>query len=65
MMDAVQCHHQRRFPVIGDSLDESRGLLDLRRLPNPSRPGPAAAETTRLAPFISPVTSVVCAELLP
>jgi len=68
MMDAVHATHHARFPVIGDSLDDVRGLLDLRRLAEPIARG-LLQGTTRLAPFISPVTSVQettsLAELLP
>ncbi len=57
-----------RFPVIGSSLDDVRGLLDLRRLADPIARGLLAADTP-LAPYITPVArvqeSTPLAELLP
>jgi len=68
MMDAVHATHHARFPVIGQSLDDVRGVLDLRRLAEPIARGQLQGDTP-LAPFISPVASVQetasLAELLP
>ena len=68
MMDAVHQTHHARFPVIGQSLDDVRGMLDLRRLAEPIARGQLQGDTP-LAPFISPVARVQetasLAELLP
>ncbi|MCT0230262.1 hemolysin family protein [Synechococcus sp. CS-1324] len=68
MMDAVHATHHARFPVIGQSLDDIRGVLDLRRLAEPIARGQLQGDTP-LAPFISAVASVQetasLAELLP
>ena len=42
MMEAVHATAHARFPVIGQSLDDVRGMLDLRRLAEPIAQGPAA-----------------------
>jgi CBS domain containing-hemolysin-like protein len=50
MMDAVHASQHARFPVIGTSLDDVRGLLDLRRLAEPIARGelrPEAAPPLR------------------
>jgi CBS domain containing-hemolysin-like protein len=68
MMDAVHATHHARFPVIGQSLDDVRGVLDLRRLAEPIARGLLHGDTP-LAPYISPVARVQetasLADLLP
>ncbi len=68
MMEAVHATAHARFPVIGQSLDDVRGLLDLRRLAEPIARGELHGDTP-LAPYISAVTrvqeSLSLAELLP
>ena len=68
MMEAVHASQHARFPVIGESLDDVRGLLDLRRLAEPIARGQLRPETP-LAPFVVPVAKVQesasLADLLP
>ena len=57
-----------RFPVIGQSLDDVRGVLDLRQLAEPISRGALQADSS-LEPFLQPVVRVLetstLAELLP
>ena len=68
MMEAV--HHTRhaRFPVIGQSLDDVRGILDLRQMAEPISRGELVAESP-LEPYLQPAVRVpetsTLAELLP
>ena len=68
MMEAV--HHTRhaRFPVIGQSLDDVRGVLDLRRMAEPIARGELRADSL-LEPYLQPAVRVLetstLAELLP
>ena len=68
MMQAV--HHTRhaRFPVIGLSLDDVRGVLDLRGMAEPIARGELSADSP-LEPYLQPVVRVLetstLAELLP
>lgn len=68
MMEAVHSSQHARFPVIGSSLDDVRGLLDLRRLAEPIAKGELRPETP-LAPYMLPVAQVQestsLADLLP
>ena len=68
LMEAVHTTHHARFPVIGSSLDDIRGLLDLRRLAEPIARGLLQSDSP-LAPYVTPVTKVQeitpLAELLP
>ena len=68
LMEAVHRTHHARFPVIGSSLDDVRGLLDLRRLAEPIAKGLLRSDSP-LAPYVTPVTKVQettpLAELLP
>ena len=68
LMEVVHTTHHARFPVIGSSLDDVRGLLDLRRLAEPIAKGLLRSDSP-LAPYVSPVTTVQettpLAELLP
>ena len=68
MMRAVDATAHARFPVIGSSLDDVRGLLDLRRLADPIARGQLTADTP-LSPYITPVArvqeSTSLADLLP
>ncbi|MFO7630487.1 MAG: hemolysin family protein [Prochlorococcaceae cyanobacterium] len=68
LMEAVHSTHHARFPVIGQSLDDVRGLLDLRRLAEPISRGELERQSP-LAGYITPVTKVQettpLAELLP
>jgi putative hemolysin len=68
MMQEVHATAHARFPVIGSSLDDVRGMLDLRRLAEPIARGQLTA-TTPLAPYITPVAlvqeSTSLADLLP
>jgi len=68
MMREVHATAHARFPVIGASLDDVRGLLDLRRLADAIASGQLSAHTP-LAPFITPVArvqeSTPLADLLP
>ena len=68
MMEAV--HHTRhaRFPVIGQSLDDVRGVLDLRQMAEPIARGELQADSL-LEPYLLPAVPVLetctLAELLP
>ena len=68
MMEAV--HHTRhaRFPVIGQSLDDVRGVLDLRQMAEPIARGELQADSL-LEPYLQPAVPVLetctLAELLP
>ena len=68
MMEAV--HHTRhaRFPVIGLSLDDVRGVLDLRGMAEPIAHGDLSADSP-LEPYLQPAVRVLetstLAELLP
>jgi CBS domain containing-hemolysin-like protein len=68
LMQAVHSTNHARFPVIGSSLDDVRGLLDLRRLAEPIARGLLQSDSP-LAPYVTPVTTVQettpLAELLP
>ena len=68
LMEAVHDTHHARFPVIGSSLDDVRGLLDLRRLAEPIAKGLLQRDSP-LAPYVTPVTKVQettpLAQLLP
>lgn len=68
LMREVHDTAHARFPVIGSSLDDVRGVLDLRRLADPIARGMLSADTP-LAPYITPVAlvqeSTSLAELLP
>ena len=58
LMEAV--HHTRhaRFPVIGQSLDDVRGVLDLRRLAEPIARGELQKDSA-LEPYLSPAERVL------
>ena len=68
LMEAV--HHTRhaRFPVIGDSLDDVRGVLDLRQMAEPIARGQLESNSP-LEPYLQPAVRVLetstLAELLP
>ncbi|QNG28914.1 hemolysin family protein [Synechococcus sp. LTW-R] len=68
LMEAVHTTHHARFPVLGSSLDDVRGVLDLRRLAEPIAKGLLQRDTP-LAPYVTPVTKVQettpVADLLP
>ncbi len=68
LMQAVVSTNHARFPVIGDSLDDVRGLLDLRLLAEPLARGELQLNTP-LAPYICSVhriaESASLADLLP
>ena len=68
LMREVDATAHARFPVIGQSLDDVRGLLDLRRLADPIARGLLTADSP-LAPYITPVArvqeSTSLADLLP
>ncbi|WP_409995736.1 hemolysin family protein [Cyanobium sp. HWJ4-Hawea] len=68
LMREVHDTAHARFPVIGNSLDDVRGLLDLRRLADPIARGHLQPDTP-LAPFITPLAvvqeSTSLAQLLP
>ena len=68
LMREVHATAHARFPVTGQSLDDLRGLLDLRRLADPIARGLLSPDSP-LAPYISPVArvqeSASLAELLP
>ena len=68
LMEAV--HHTRhaRFPVIGESLDDVRGVLDLRQMAEPIARGQLESNSP-LEPYLQPAVRVLetstLAELLP
>ncbi|HYP03650.1 MAG TPA: hemolysin family protein, partial [Cyanobium sp.] len=68
MMDAVHASQHARFPVIGSSLDDVHGMLDLRRLAEPIARGLLQPDTP-LEPYLLPVARVQesdsLADLLP
>ncbi len=68
LMKEVHLTQHARFLVTGDSLDDVRGLLDLRRLAEPISRG-ALKPDTSLEPYLQPVPRVLetstLAELLP
>jgi CBS domain containing-hemolysin-like protein len=68
MMREVHDTAHARFPVIGNSLDDVRGVLDLRRLADPIARGQLQSDTP-LAPYVTPVAlvqeSTPLADLLP
>jgi CBS domain containing-hemolysin-like protein len=57
MMEVVHSSQHARFPVIGNSLDEVLGMLDLRRLAEPIARGELQPETP-LAPYMLSVAKV-------
>ena len=68
LMQAVHHTNHARFPVIGRSLDDVRGVLDLRRLAEPISRGELQADSP-LEPYLQPAVRVLetstLAELLP
>jgi CBS domain containing-hemolysin-like protein len=68
MMEEVHASQHARFPVIGASLDDVRGMLDLRRLAEPIARG-LLEPGSPLEPYVLPVTrvqeSTPLADLLP
>ena len=68
LMEAVVSTRHARFPVIGESLDDVRGLLDLRLLAAPLARGELTLDSP-LTPYICPVAriqeSASLADLLP
>ena len=68
LMQAVHQTHHARFPVIGRSLDDVRGVLDLRRMAEPIARGELQANSP-LEPYLQPAVRVLetrtLAELLP
>ncbi len=58
LMQAVHRTRHARFPVIGDSLDDVRGLIDLRQLAEPIAKGVMHADTP-LAPYLKPARKVL------
>ena len=68
LMEAVHSTRHARFPVIGQSLDDVRGVLDLRELAEPIARGELQPKS-RLEPYLQPVVRVLetrtLAELLP
>ena len=57
LMEAVVSTRHARFPVIGESLDDVRGLLDLRLLAAPLARGELTLESP-LTPYICPVARI-------
>ena len=57
MMESVHTSQHARFPVIGNSLDDVRGVLDLRRLAEPIARGQLLPQTP-LEPYVLPVARV-------
>ena len=53
LMEAVHRTRHARFPVIGQSLDDVRGVLDLRRLADPIARGELQKDSA-LEPYLSP-----------
>ncbi len=68
LMRAVHQTRHARFPVIGQSLDDVKGVIDLRQLAEPISQGAMQANTL-LNPYLEPATKVLetstLAELLP
>ena len=63
LMHAVHCTRHARFPVIGGSLDDVRGVLDLRRLAEPISRGELSANSS-LEPYLLPAVRVLETETL-
>ena len=57
LMEAVHRTRHARFPVIGQSLDDVRGVLDLRRLAEPIARGELQKDSA-LEPYLSPAERV-------
>ena len=57
LMEAVHRTRHARFPVIGQSLDDVRGVLDLRRLAEPIARG-ELREDSWLEPYLMPAQTV-------
>ncbi|QNI47004.1 hemolysin family protein [Synechococcus sp. A15-60] len=57
LMEAVHRTRHARFPVIGQSLDDVRGVLDLRHLAEPIARG-ELREDSWLEPYLTPVETV-------
>ncbi|MEJ6585852.1 MAG: hemolysin family protein [Synechococcus sp. ArSW.bin.68] len=57
LMEAVHRTRHARFPVIGQSLDDVRGVLDLRRLAEPIARGELQKDSP-LEPYLSPAERV-------
>ena len=57
LMQAVHSTNHARFPVIGQSLDDVRGLLDLRCLAEPIARGLLRPDSP-LAAYVTPVTKI-------
>ena len=68
LMEAVHQTRHARFPVIGQSLDDVRGLLDLRQMAEPIALGELRADSL-LEPYLQPAVRVLetstLAELMP
>ena len=68
LMEAVHHTNHARFPVIGRSLDDVRGVLDLRRMAEPIARGELQPDSP-LEPYLQPAVRVLetstLAELLP
>lgn len=58
LMEAVHQTRHARFPVIGQSLDDVRGVLDLRRLAEPIARG-ELKEDSSLEPYLMPAETVL------
>ena len=58
LMKQVDKTRHARFFVIGESLDDVLGVLDLRYLANPISKGEMEADTL-LEPFLLPVTKII------
>ena len=58
LMEAVHSTRHARFPVIGQSLDDVRGVLDLRLLAEPIARG-LLDESSPLEPYLIPAESVL------
>lgn len=68
LMEAVHQTRHARFPVIGESLDDVRGVLDLRQMAEPIARGQLESNSP-LEPYLQPAVRVLetstLAELLP
>ena len=58
LMEAVHRTRHARFPVIGQSLDDVRGVLDLRQLAEPIARGELQKDSA-LEPYLSPAERVL------
>ena len=58
LMEAVHRTRHARFPVIGQSLDDVRGVLDLRRLAEPIARGELQKDSA-LEPYLTPAERVL------